>query len=256
LSEKTNVAPKKSPTTVDGVRAIEVRYRPIRETDGDEIKFYRTAALLNSPLMGALTHDRYLPVLEITDQSIEVFKLQFIQTAQAAGKFADRELGFSWISLYMPLRLLRRPDCLKTVAPLAEKYKISPDKVCFEISPALLDESDDRCAESIHALRRAGYHTMLTEVGGDSCPIMKLAKFNLDYIMLDPSLTQMIGTGERADLCVKSMISFVNELGAEPIATGVSDRAVCETLSEFECLYYTGDLAGKYVLERYMRGAR
>jgi EAL domain-containing protein (putative c-di-GMP-specific phosphodiesterase class I) len=142
---------------------------------------------------------------------------------------------------------------LKRVNEIAEKYSASPDKVCFEFSVALLDEKDSRCANSIHSLRQAGYHTMLTEVGGDSCPMMKLAAYNLDYIMLDGVISAMIGKGERADSCVKSMIAFVNDYGAEAIAADVSDGDTAETLSDFDCLYYTGDYAGNFVLERYIR---
>jgi EAL domain-containing protein (putative c-di-GMP-specific phosphodiesterase class I) len=94
---------------------------------------------------------------------------------------------------------------------------------------------------------------MLTEVGGDSCPMMKLAAYDLDYIMLDGMITDMVGRGEKADSCVKSMISFVNEYGAEPIATCVIDEDTADKLYDFDCIYYTGEFAGNFVLERYIR---
>jgi EAL domain-containing protein (putative c-di-GMP-specific phosphodiesterase class I) len=242
-----------TPTTVDGVRAVEIRYRAIRTTDTGTLKFFQTQMRLNSPSMGVLMPDRYLPVLDCTDQCIEVFRLAFIQILQAVGKFTDKDIGFDWVSVYMPIRLLRRPDCLRTVSQLSDKYKIPPDKICFEISVALLDETDSRCADSIRQLRKSGYHTMLTEVGGDSCPMMKLAPYNLDYILLDGVVTQLVGKGEKADICVKSMINFVNEFGAEPIATEVEDDSLCDTLYDFECSFYTGEAAGNFVTERYIR---
>jgi EAL domain-containing protein (putative c-di-GMP-specific phosphodiesterase class I) len=176
-----------------------------------------------------------------------------VQILQAVKKFTDRDLSFGWISVYMPLRLLRRPDCLRIVNEAVQKQKVAPDKICFELSLALLDEKDSRCADSIRELRRQGYHILLTEVGSDSCPMMKLAAFNLDYIMLDSSVIRMLGRGEKADLCVKSMIAFINEYGAEPIACGVESDEINERLYDYECSYYAGDFAGNFVLERYIR---
>ena len=83
--------------------------------------------------------------------------------------------------------------------------------------------------------------------------MLKLADFELDYIMLDEELTNMIDVNERSDACVKSVISLINELGAEPIASGVSSSDQADKLFGFECSYYTGAYAGNFLLERFVR---
>lgn len=241
------------PTTVDGVRAVELRYRAIRQTDTDNLAFYQSSMRLNSPSMGTLMPDRYLPVLDRTDQCVSVFKLALIQLLQASAKFTERGIDFDWSSIYMPLRLLKKSDCVKTVSEISEKYKISPDKICFELSSSLLDEKDTDCAAAIKKLRSMGYRFMLAGAGGDRFPLMKLANHELDYIMLDREVTDMLDVSERSDLCVKSMISFINELGAEPVATGVSTAAQAFKLYNFECSFYTGEYAGNFMLERFVR---
>lgn len=242
-----------NPTTVDGVRAIEMRYRAIRETDTDNVAFYQSQMRLNSPSMGTLLPDRFLPVLDCTDQCISVFELALVQVMQAAAKFSERELDFNWISIYMPLRLLRKKDCADVVSQISEKYKTSPDKICFELPIALLGEKDSMCADSVSELRRRGFHVMLTEVGGGLCPMMRLADFDIDYAMLDAAVTKMLGTGERAESCIKSMISFINDLGAEPVASAVASAEQSSELYGFECSFYTGAYAGNFLLERYIR---
>lgn len=242
-----------TPTTVDGVRAVEMRYRAIRETDTDSVVFYQSQMRLNSPSLGVLMPDRYLPVIDCTDQCISVFKLALVQVLQSAAKFTDRDISFKWVSIYMPVRLLRRSDCVKIVSEICARYNTAPDKLCFELPITLLEERNGKCAETIRELRRAGYHTMLTEVGGDSCPMMRLADYNLDYILLDGRVTKMLDVSERADSCVKSMIAFVNELGAEPVAAGVLSDAQTAKLYDFECSFYTGPYAGNFALERFIR---
>jgi EAL domain-containing protein (putative c-di-GMP-specific phosphodiesterase class I) len=71
--------------------------------------------------------------------------------------------------------------------------------------------------------------------------------------MLSPEVANYIGRGERADSAVKSIIGFVNDMGAEPIADGVFNVAQAEALYAFECSYCAGSLVGKYTTERYVR---
>ena len=52
---------------------------------------------------------------------------------------------------------------------------------------------------------------------------------------------------------VKSIVGFVNDIGAEPIADGVYNSRQAEMLYSFECSYCAGTLAGKYMTERYVR---
>lgn len=244
---------KRENTTVDGVRAIELMYRAIRRTDDDGQAFYRTNMRLNSPNMGTMMPDRYLSVLDSTDRCISVFNLALVQLIQASEKFSERGIDFKWCSMYMPLRLLRKNDCQKTVSEIIGEYSIFPENICFELPVSLLYEEDGCCAESIRNMRKRGFHFMLPGVGGDGFPLMKLADFELDYILLDSRLTDMLGVSERSDSCVKSIISFISELDAEPVADGVSSSEQTAKLYDLECSFYTGDYAGNYMLERFVR---
>ena len=247
MSEKSTSA------TVDGVRAMELLYRPIKNVDDDSVSFYQTQLRLNGPALGVLMPVDFIPVAELTDQCISIFKLAFVQLLQAADKFKTREIDFSWISLYMPLRFLRRVDCVKVVSDLCEKLNVENNKICFEISVAILDERNEAAADNIKNFRKKGFHFLLNSFGDSSGNMMKMADYNFDFVMLSPSIVKSLGGGERADSCVRSLISFVNDLGAEPVAAEVFNNSQLSKLSEFQCLYYTGESAGKFIAERYMR---
>ena len=51
----------------------------------------------------------------------------------------------------------------------------------------------------------------------------------------------------------KLIISFISELDAEPVADGVSSSEQTAKLYDLECSFYTGDYAGNYTLERFVR---
>ena len=94
---------------------------------------------------------------------------------------------------------------------------------------------------------------MLTNFGASNCPLMRLSDFPVDFVMLSPEVTNYIGKGERSDNAVRSIISFVNDIGSEPVADGVFNSRQAETLYSFECSYCAGSLSGKYMTERYVR---
>ena len=95
-------------STVDGVRAVELFYRPIKNTDSGRVTFLQSQTRLNSPVMGTLMPADYLPVAQLSDRCVSIFKLAFVQLLQALGKFHEREVDVDWASVFMPARFLRQ----------------------------------------------------------------------------------------------------------------------------------------------------
>lgn len=245
-------------TTVDGVRAIEMRYRPIYETSTKEPAFFQTRIRLNSPDSGVILPERFMPVLESSDRCVSLFKLALLQTVKAAEKFTARELDFSWISLFMPLRLLHKRDCAGILTDFTKQIGASPDNICLEIPPLVIAEEDGYCDESMKKLRKAGFHTMISGIGADNFPLFRLCELEPEYVMLGEEVADMLGKSDKGDNCVRSLITTLNELGAEPVASGVSSTETIDTLYDLRCSYYTaeensGERGGSFVLERFVR---
>ncbi len=247
------MAEKEILTTVDGLRAVELHYRPIREISNGSTAFYQSQTRLNSPKLGVLSPDKYRDVCEMTSQAEKLFQLEMLQALEACGSFTERELNFGWISVYMPVRFLKNERSAKAVVEICQKREIPTNRICFELSENLLAEDDGKASESIQNMRNFGFHFMLTGFGGSYCPMMRLSNFSVDYVMLSPEVANYIGRDERSDNAVKSIISFVNDIGSEPVADGVFNIRQAETLYSFECSYCAGSLSGKYVTEKYVK---
>ena len=244
-------------TTVDGVRAIEMRYRPIFDTDTKEPAFYQSSIRLNSAEMGVLLPERFMPVLESCDRCISVFKLALLQTIKAGEKFAERELDFGWISVFMPLWLLQRNYCISILNDFMSQIKADTSKICLEIPAVVVNEGNEHCFEAVKKLRKSGFHTMITGLD-DSFSMFGLAELEPEYIMLDQRVTEGIGEDKRRDACIKSLISFIDDLDAYAVAAGVSSPNDADKLYDMNCPYYTvsensGERGGSFMLERFVR---
>ena len=247
------MATKNTKATVDGLRAVELNYRSIRDISSGQTAFLQTKTMLNSPNLGVLTPDIYRDVAEMTNQADQLFRLELIQALEANNTFYEREINFNWMSVYLPVRLLREKRTIRFASDYAARYQVPTSRICFELSEKLLTENDEQVPVTIQSMRNLGFHFMLTNFGGTSCPMMRLSDYPVDFVMLSPEVANYIGRGERSDNAVKSIISFVNDIGSEPVADGVFNSHQAEMLYSFECSYCAGNLSGKYMTEKYVK---
>ncbi|MBR1423237.1 MAG: EAL domain-containing protein [Ruminococcus sp.] len=247
MSEKSNQ------TTVNGVRAIELYYRAIREIEHGNTAFYQSQTRLNTPGLGTLMPENFRDVSEVTNQCVSLFDLEFLQALETCNKFKDREIRFDWLSVYVSAKYLIDQKAERNILTYCQQMEVPTNKICFALSEKILEETDGAAARTIRHLRNRGFHFMVTDFGNDACPIMRLSSFECDYVMFSPEVTGFLGKDDRSDSAVRSLIDFVTDLGAEPIADGVFSSMQAEKLFSFECRYCAGSIAGKYSAERYIR---
>lgn len=150
-------------------------------------------------------------------------------------------------------KILRQTEAPRVVADYCDKFDVKYERVCFELSSDVLDEADSTAADNVALMRRQGFHFLLTGFGTEGFKMLKTAEFKVDNIMLDGSVAQVLGKSDRYDTCVNSLLNFVFDLNAEVIADGITDDKQVKQLSGMQCLYYSGENAGKYIAERYVR---
>ena len=237
---------------VGGVRAVELEYRPIRDISSGRTAFYQTRTLLNSPKLGVMMPEVFREVAEMSSQCLSLFVLEYIQLLEAVKKFTEREIVFSWLSVYMPVRFLGHENAEKKLIEYSDLYEVPANRVCFELPVSLLTDSPDSAPAVLRNIRNRGYHFMLSGFGGSSA-MMRIAEFDVDHVLFSPSVIADLGRDERSDTAVKSMTGFFSALDCTAVPDGVSTSRQAEKLYELECTYCAGPLAGSYTKERYVR---
>ncbi len=238
---------------VGGLRAIELIYRGIREFESGETTFLQSKTRLNTPDHGTLMPESFRKVAELSNQCVSLFDLEFRQLLETIKTLQEREYYFRWISVYMPLKVLGEKGFQAKLMTKMDDFGIDTNKVCFEISPDLLIKGDGSHSTAIEHLRNRGFHFMITEFGGMNSPLMRLAYFPVDFVQLSTELVGYLREDDRTQAAVTSIIDFIDGLGAQPIADGVSKAEQAEMLFRSQCKYCAGPLAGKYMAERYLR---
>lgn len=244
---------EESGTNVGGNRAVEMFFRGIREIESGNVAFFQSKTRLNSPGLGILMPESYRDVAELSKQCLSLFELEMTQALEAAKKFKERDFFYKWLSVYMPPAALIERGAEQKLLNYVESNDTDPNKICFEIPLKILVEGTVKHSRMIENLRNRGFHFMLSGFGGNNSPLMKLSDYSVDYVMLSQEITSYIGKNERSNAAVHSIVSFVDGLGADCIADGISTANQAEAFFEADCRYIAGNLAGKYTLERYVR---
>ena len=236
-----------TPSTVDGLRAIELSFRPLRDISSGRSVCYLARTQLNTPGLGTLMPETFRPAADASGKSAELFYLELMQLAESIIALNESDRRFQWLSQEMSLSLLRDRATVAVLEKICEQYSLSPGSFCFTVPEETLDEKDDRAAQNVAYMRKLGFHVMLTGFGESGCPFIKLSELLVDYVMLSPAVTLYLGKGERSDQAVHSIIAFINDLGSEPIADGVKSSSQAEALYSFGCTYCAGPLSGEYL---------
>jgi len=240
-------------TLVGGLRAVELLYRGIREFETGETTFLQSKTRLNTPSLGTIMPESYRGVAELSDQAITLFELELTQVLETGIRLRERDFYYKWISLYMPMRFLGSSSAQNWLMQMMDTAEMDTNRICFELPPDLLVEGERKHMNNVEQLRNRGFHFLMPEFGGTSCPLMKLALYPVDYVMMSQEIIGYLNKGDRGSLAVDSVVNFIDGLGAEPIADGVSTSNQAELLYRSKCRYGAGNLAGKYVQERYLR---
>ena len=240
-------------TDVGGNRAVEVFYRGIREIETGTLAYFQSKTRLNTPGLGILMPETFRDVAELSNQCLTLFEMEFGQVLEAAKKFKERDFFYKWVSVYMPPNYLLERGAEQKLLNTIEENDTDCNRICFELPLKILSEGTVKHARVIENLRNRGFHFMLTGFGGNDSPLMKLSDYPVDFVMLSQEITTYIGKNERSNAAVHSVVSFVDGLGADAIADGVSTANQAEAFFEADCRYIAGNLAGKYTLAQYIR---
>ena len=240
-------------TRVGGLRAVEMYYRGIREFESGDITFVQSKTRLNTPGMGTLMPETFRKVAELSNQCVSLFELEIRQAIDTIKSLQEKEFYFRWLSLYMPLRYLETKSVQQKLMDLMDETETDTNRLCFELSPELLLNGTNVHSTVIEQLRNRGFHFMLTDFGGINSPLMKLAYFPVDYVMLSQEMISYLGKDERSLSAVSSIVDFIEGMEADVIADGVANLEQAEQLFKARVRFGAGSLAGRYMTERYLR---
>lgn len=244
----------KNKATVGGLRPIEQYFTPIGSSVTGEFVAARSSFRMNSSDKGILFAADYMPLLEkYLDRASYYMGCALCQIADTMENFAEREINLDYLTLPLPVNLLKARDFKANIIEATAKLRLNRSKICIELPSYLYNETDGKAAEMIKSLQKDEFLVMIDSFGGTAATSYRLAEFEANYVLLDPALTALAAKRGRRAITVKSMVSLASDLGTSVIATNVANDDEGEAVAEAGCSNCTGAFVGSEVSRQYFR---
>ncbi|UCC56486.1 MAG: EAL domain-containing protein, partial [Gammaproteobacteria bacterium] len=159
--------------------------------------------------------------------------------AEAAGLLAeDRSLH---IAINLSPCHFETSRILKTTSHIFGNSAIRPEQIIYEITERGLIKEDSGIARDVMKhLRERKSHIALDDFGTGYSSLSYISSFPLDYLKIDKSFVEAIGTNALTAGLVNSIIDMAKRLGLSIIAEGVEKRAQVDYLRQQGVEYAQG----------------
>lgn len=112
----------------------------------------------------------------------------------------------------------------KVFERILHSNSVPTERVVIEIQEGLI-EQEKQLSEAIDNYRDRGYRIAIDRFGSTQSHIDRLWKFAPDFVKLDMSLIQKAEQNVRIRKILPGLIKMIQDLGAQPVITGVETQA-------------------------------
>jgi diguanylate cyclase (GGDEF)-like protein/PAS domain S-box-containing protein len=151
------------------------------------------------------------------------------------------------IAVNVSPREFRHPEFVNNVISTLRRCGTNPQRLCLEVTDELLGHGLDEVAVKMSALKSAGVHLSLNNIGYGALLVSKLKRFPLDQLIIGKPFVTSI-PNDKYDLAIaNSIIALGEKIGLEVIAEGVETSEQHDALFGLNCHYFQGNLFNRVV---------
>ncbi len=227
--------------------AIWVAYQPKYRFADQTIAGAECLVRWNSPTMGTIGPDHFIPVLESKGRMQE---LTMFVLGDALRRLGEAESGGRKLNLAVNVsaQLLADAQFVEAVTGLLEThYRQSANVLTIEITESAPLADSTTAKHALNRLREAGARISIDDYGTGQATLTYLQGFPANEVKLDQSFVKNFTSSISDEIMVRSTIEMAHALGFEIVAEGIEDAGILEALAALCCDYGQGWHIGKPV---------
>lgn len=220
-----------------GIEALSLTYQPVHQFTSPYL-LVRTSLNINSLQLGVLTPEQYGPVVQRTSQADRLFRRHLHKLLGEIPGLTSGSTPVRWFSLPACGRMLKN-GTLSTVLfeELSGDSGVSASQIFVEISADLLFEDLDTLLPELGRVSDLGVGIVLTEVGDEYAPLLRLGKVPFKWAFLDSYPLSTVNTSEESVL--EGLCSFLHVKNCKIIAADLENDLLLRNLEPLGCDGYS-----------------
>lgn len=198
------------------------------DLDSGELTGFEMLARWNSPQLGIVSPEAFIPVAEEMGLIGELSEM-LIEQALADAKSWHPKLTLA-INI-SPIQL-RDPWFAQKLLKLLIKHNYPPKRLDVEITESCLHENIGTVRSLIASLRNQGVRISLDDFGTGYSSLAQLRSLTFDRLKIDRSFVAELSGADASSKIVSAIVSLGNGLELPITVEGIEDAQVLETLKQ------------------------
>ncbi|MEP1214103.1 MAG: EAL domain-containing protein [Marinobacter sp.] len=231
-------------------KEFELYYQPIVHTESGELCSAEALLRWNSPGLGMVMPDRFIPLAEETGLITPIGEWVLQEACLAAMRWKETTGTSIGISVNVSPRQFRDPGFVYTVMNALETSGLEPQQLELEITERLILDNTIETADILRQLDQSGIRLSVDDFGTGYSALSYLKSYPFDTLKIDKSFVQDVMKEQDDAALVKAIINMAHSLGLRVIAEGVEEEAQTHFLQREGCDYSQGYFYSRPLPER------
>jgi predicted signal transduction protein with EAL and GGDEF domain len=215
-------------------------YQPRVHTDTGKIEGFEALIRWNSPELGLVPPDQFIPFAEESVLICEIGYWVLDTTCQQIRKWLDLGYENICISVNLSSTQIYRGDTINMIKTVMELYQIPGQNLEIEITESGLLKDEQVAIQFLHNLKALGLRIALDDFGTGYSSLSYLRTLPIDILKIDRSFIKDLKEGHITTDILETIIELADKLSLKTVAEGVETKLQLTILKEFNCSYIQG----------------
>lgn len=231
-------------------KEIYLLYQPQADISTGEIIGCEALMRLNSPIVGYVSPDEFIPVAEECGLIDELGEWALVEACKFNQRLMDAGFKPLRISVNVSTAQLRGERLLKAVQALPEQTTMPLEYLELEITESVLMKNFDHNLSLISRLKDMGITIALDDFGTGYSSFSYLTKIPINTLKIDKTFIANIYENENDAYIAQTIIELAHHLGIKVIAEGVETIEQLRILQSQMCDVLQGYFFSRAISEK------
>lgn len=217
-------------------RRIIPHFQPQIDPSDNSLTGLEALARWHDETKGMISPSEFIPVAESKGLIVELGSLILDQTCRQARDWVNVGFDFKHLSVNVsPIQLLQ-PDFVNVVRCALERYQLSGQHICLEVTESLFVEQDEGRIRAIFGkLKALGVSLSLDDFGSGYSSLGYLNRLPFDQLKVDRSFVMNVDKDVHNQKLLAGIVTLGQGLGLSIVAEGAETREEVECVAKIGC---------------------
>ncbi|GAB4171107.1 MAG: hypothetical protein Fur0039_11030 [Rhodocyclaceae bacterium] len=221
-------------------RALErdefvLHYQPKVDLKSGRITGAEALLRWNSRVLGMVSPDKFIPLLEETGRIVEVGEWALATACRQGKKWLERGLPALSVAVNLSVRQFQQADLAQRVRRILDETGFPAENLELEITESMVAVNVERAIALLADLRRLGLKLAIDDFGTGYSSLHALKRFPVSTLKIDRSFVKDLPADRDDAAIARAVIQLGHGMGLSVVAEGVETEAQRDFLRDAGC---------------------